>query len=203
MPSPRLGVKTQPPLQADISIAIARLCRLAYDRRMVDYADSLSLRRYPDPALRAEAQPVAEVTDEVRRVASRMIELMHEHQGVGLAGPQVGLDWRLFVANLSGEPGEDRVFINPVLSDPARQTEARDEGCLSLPRVEGEITRPSGITIDAVDDQGEPFQMWAEGLLARVWQHENDHLDGVLIIDRMPLVDRQANRRVLRELEAK
>jgi len=169
---------------------------------MAEAVEKLKLCYYPAPVLRTAASPIASVTEEVRAVSQRMIELMHQHGGVGLAGPQVGLSWRLFVANVSGEPGENQVFINPVLSDSSRQTETRDEGCLSLPRVEGQLTRPVGITIDALDEQGRPFQLQSEGLTARVWQHEYDHLDGVLIIDRMPPVDKQANRRVLRELEA-
>lgn len=157
---------------------------------------------YPAPVLRSKAQPLAEVDDQVRAVADRMLELMHEAPGVGLAGPQVGLGWRMFVANWTGEAGNDHVFINPQLLDPTRETEARDEGCLSLPDITGEITRPAGITIRALDRDGQPFEMTAEGLPARVWQHETDHLDGVLIIDKMPGVDRMANRRAIKELEA-
>jgi len=169
---------------------------------MTAIADTLRLRHYPDPALRQRAEPISEVTDEVRQVAARMLELMHHHRGAGLAGPQVGLAWRLFVANPSGEPDGDRVFINPQLSEPTKQAEQRTEGCLSLPDIEGQINRPVGITIDALDEQGEPFQLSAEGLAARVWQHEVDHLDGILIIDKMPPIDRTANKRALKALEA-
>ena len=169
---------------------------------MPEAEPTLRLRYYPDPALREKAAPIGEVTDEVRRVAAQMIELMHAHQGAGLAGPQVGLAWRLFVANPANEPGEDRVFINPVLSAPTRRTEAQDEGCLSLPHVSGQVQRPVGITIDALDEHGEPFQLTSEAMPARVWQHEVDHLDGTLIIDKMPPIDRTANKRAIRELEA-
>lgn len=156
---------------------------------------------HPDPVLRERAEPVGEIDDAVRAVARRMVELMHEAQGVGLAAPQVGLPWRMFVANPTGEPGDDRVYINPALSDPDRVTEAQEEGCLSLPGIRGDITRPVGITITATDEQGRAFSRTADGLEARVWQHEFDHLDGVLIIDKMPALDRRANRRALKELE--
>jgi peptide deformylase len=170
---------------------------------MAQSPDVLTLRYYPDPVLRQPAERITEVTDEVRAVAQRMVQLMHEHRGVGLAGPQVGVSWRLFVANVTGEPGADEVFINPKLSSPTPETEARDEGCLSLPQVEGQVTRPVGITIEAWDEQGQPFQRQSSELAARVWQHETDHLDGTLIIDRMPRLDRMGNKRALRELETR
>ncbi|MEX0655623.1 MAG: peptide deformylase [Phycisphaeraceae bacterium] len=162
---------------------------------------TLRIVHYPEPVLRRKAKPVEAVTGEVRAVAARMIELMHEAQGVGLAAPQVGLAWRLFVANVTGEPGDDRIYINPVLREPSRATEPHDEGCLSIPHVTAEVTRPLAITIDALDEQGKPFTLTAEGLPARVWQHETDHLDGVLILDRMTPADRIANKRAIRELE--
>lgn len=162
----------------------------------------LRIVHFPDPVLRARAKPVPQVDDEVRAVARRMIELMHEARGVGLAAPQVGLEWRMFVANVTGEPEDDRVYINPELIEPSAQTEPEEEGCLSLPGIRGQITRPTAITIRALDEQGNAIERTAEGLEARVWQHETDHLDGVMIIDRMPAVDRMASRRALRELES-
>ncbi len=162
---------------------------------------SLRIVRYPDPVLRRRAEELPAVTDEVRAVARRMIELMHEARGVGLAAPQVGLSWRLFVANPTGEPEDDRVYINPVFVNASRATASREEGCLSLPGIHGDITRPTAITIRALDEQGEPFEETSDELAARVWQHENDHLDGTLIIDRMPAIDRRANQRALRDLE--
>ncbi len=163
---------------------------------------SLRIVHYPADVLRVMARPVEAVDDHVRAVAARMIELMHELRGVGLAAPQVGLPWRMFVANPSLEPGNDRVFINPRLSRPSPHTEPRDEGCLSLPHITAEITRPAGITLDALDEHGRPFTLTSEDFEARVWQHEYDHLDGVLIIDKMTRVDRMANKRALADLEA-
>ncbi len=130
-----------------------------------------------------------------------MLELMHEARGVGLAAPQVGLAWRLFVANPTGELEDDRVFINPKLTEPSLETQVHDEGCLSLPNITGEITRPVRITIDALDDLGQPFQLTSDELPARIWQHETDHLDGILILDRMPAIDKIANKQAVMDLE--
>jgi len=163
--------------------------------------EQLHIVHYPHPVLREVAKPIKSVSDEVRGVARRMLELMQEARGVGLAAPQVGLPWRMFVANPTGEPGDDRIFINPKLSDPSAQTHPHEEGCLSLPHITGEITRPTQITINALDEQCNPFQLTSDELAARVWQHENDHLDGILILDRMPAIDKVANRQAVQELE--
>jgi len=162
---------------------------------------ALRVLHYPAPVLRHRAEPVDPIDDRVLAVIERMFDLMREANGVGLAAPQVGLPWRLFVANHTGEPADDRAYINPTLRDPATATTVREEGCLSLPDITGQITRPAAITIDATDPQGRPFTLTADDLLARVWQHEYDHLDGVLILDRMPPIDRMANKKLLRELE--
>ncbi|MBL1215894.1 MAG: peptide deformylase [Planctomycetes bacterium] len=164
--------------------------------------NKLSIVYYPDPILRKQAAPIEAVTDEVRAVALRMIALMHEAEGVGLAAPQVGLPWRMFVANSRQEEDEpDRVYINPVLSSPSGGPEPREEGCLSIPDVVGDVRRPITITIDALDLDGQAFTMTSDALLARVWQHETDHLDGILIIDHFTQMTRLANRKALRELE--
>lgn len=165
--------------------------------------DKLRIVIYPAQVLRQQAAPVKAINDEVRAVARRMLELMHDAPGVGLAAPQVGLAWRMFVANASPEhgPEDDRVFINPVLSDPSREIEPYEEGCLSLPRINAEIRRPKRITITALDLDGEEFSLTSDQFPARVWQHETDHLDGVLILDRMTPMDRLANKKALRDLE--
>ena len=169
---------------------------------MASRPDRLRIVTFPHPSLRRKAHAVETINDEVRAVAARMVELMHEASGVGLAAPQVDIPWRLFVANTSGDPGDDRVYINPALRDPAAETDARTEGCLSIPGVEGEITRPISITLEATGPDGELICDTSDELLARVWQHETDHLDAVLIIDRMTPVDKTANRRALKEMEA-
>ena len=161
----------------------------------------LEIVHYPAAVLRAKAKPLAAVTDEVRAVAFRMLDLMHEAPGVGLAAPQVGLSWRLFVANHTGQPADDLVFINPVLSAPSRLTEDYEEGCLSLPEIRALIRRPMEITVTALGLDGQPFTLTSDELPARIWQHEIDHLDGVLILDRMSPGDRTALRRKIKELE--
>jgi len=161
----------------------------------------LTIVHHPDPVLHRRADPVDAVTDDVRAIAQRMIELMHAAPGVGLAAPQVGLALRMFVANPTGQPGDDAVYINPQLLDPTPAVERGEEGCLSLPDVRGEITRPLGITIKALNEQGEPVERRVEGFEARVWQHEYDHLDGVLIIEKMTPADRRAVRRAMRALD--
>ena len=162
---------------------------------------ALRIVTWPDPALMRRAAPVAEPdVPAAGRIAARMIELMHEASGVGLAAPQVGLSVRLFVANWTQEPGDDHVFINPTLRDPSRKSESAEEGCLSLPELRIEVRRPAGIEIEALDAAGEPVTLQSDGFAARVWQHEFDHLDGVLITDRMGAVDRLANRSALRAL---
>lgn len=163
--------------------------------------ESLKIVHYPAPVLREVAQPVPEVNDEVRAVAARMLVLMHQAPGVGLAAPQVGLPWRMFVANPTGEDGDDRVYINPKIAATGGGNAARDEGCLSLPEVNVEVIRPEQATIRATGLDGETFEDTADELLARIWQHEYDHLDGVLIIDKMTPIDRMANKRALRALE--
>ena len=164
--------------------------------------DQLKILHYPHPALRRKADPVGEVTEEVQAVAKRMLELMHEAPGVGLAAPQVGLNWRMFVANPTGEPEDDDVYINPTLSQPSDETEVVEEGCLSLPGVDVQVRRPIEITIEATDLDGERFTATSDQLPARIWQHEYDHLDGRLILDRMSPLDRRANRKAIRALEA-
>ena len=163
--------------------------------------EQLTIVHYPHDVLRQKAKPITSVTEEVKAVTAKMIELMHQAPGVGLAAPQVGLPWRMFVANPTGEPGDDRVYINPQLTGATGGNAARDEGCLSLPGITVEVTRPTEITIRATNLDGEAFEDSGGDLIARIWQHEYDHLDGILIIDKMSPMDRMANKRAIKELE--
>lgn len=163
---------------------------------------SLRILSYPAPVLKRRASEVETIDGYVRDVAHRMLELMREAEGVGLAAPQVGLSWRLFVAN-SGSDGEpDRVYINPRIEFLPSEMVWREEGCLSLPGIRAQIRRPERVTITATDLDGKTFTLTSDGLLARVWQHEFDHLDGTLILDRMSPIDRLATRRAVKELVA-
>lgn len=183
------------------------LCRVGrrqysiYDTGVNVKPEHLRIVRYPHPMLRRKAAAIAAIDDRVRAVAARMLQLMHEAPGVGLAAPQVGLPWRLFVASATGKPEDDRVYINPVLRDPTDEINIHEEGCLSLPDIHIEVRRPLGITVDALDLEGRPFTETSAELAARIWQHEVDHLEGVLIIDRMSPAEKAATKRKLRELE--
>ncbi|MCK6482616.1 MAG: peptide deformylase [Phycisphaerae bacterium] len=156
---------------------------------------------YPDPRLRVRCRPVERFDELLAAVAARMIDLMHAAEGVGLAAPQVGLPWRLFVC----QPDKERppsVIVNPVLEHSAA-TIASPEGCLSIPEVTVEMIRAARCELTARDLNGREIRSSGDALAARVWQHETDHLNGRLIIDRMSETEKIANRKKLRELEQK
>ena len=165
---------------------------------------NLQLLLYPDPRLRRRAREVHDWSEQahanLRKLARRMLEVMRQHKGVGLAAPQVGVSVRMFVMNSTGEPGDDRVYINPHLSEPEGEEE-REEGCLSLPEVNTPVLRSLRLRMRAQDLEGRAIDESAQGLVARVWQHETDHLDGVLILDKMPPTVKMGHRRKLKELE--
>ena len=153
------------------------------------------IRQYGDPVLRMRAHEVTEFDDELRRVTDRMIALMHDAAGVGLAATQVGVLRRVFVFHLEDE---DRVLVNPVLAKRGKATEVDEEGCLSLGSVHVDVERDVEVTIAGLDVTGAPVSYELEGLAARVVQHELDHLDGKLIIDRTDPESRREALRVLR-----
>lgn len=177
---------------------------------------SLYLVEYPDPVLRQKAKPIADVSPQWRAIAERMLDIMDDERGIGLAGPQVGLAWRIFVLDVPAvESGEDArspkdnpptatdgpmVFINPTLKLEG-PVEPYEEGCLSLPDIRGDVLRPPVVTVTALDEHGKQFTLRAGGLLARCIQHETDHLDGVLIIDKMTQGSRMKNRKAIKDLE--
>jgi peptide deformylase len=172
----------------------------------------LRIEIYPAQVLRTKAKPV-EPGPEARVVGQRMLELMRGAEGIGLAGPQVGLEWRIFVCDVP--PGEEPegegatrsssdgpgVYLNPRIIEHAGPLEPYDEGCLSLPGITGEVNRPSTVTMEAETPDGETVRLTAKGLLARCWQHEIDHLDGVLILDRMSQTSRARNKSRIRQME--
>ncbi len=164
--------------------------------------DDLKIIFYPDPRLKKISPPVTVFDENLTALATRMLALMHGSRGVGLAAPQLGINQRLFVMCATGKPEDDKVFVNPVLSDAAGDAED-DEGCLSLPEIRAKILRSLTLRIDAVDLKGVPFSQVAEGYMSRIWQHEVDHLNGTLILDRMGMVARLGARKQLKELEAR
>ena len=139
------------------------------------------IRQYGDTVLRMKAREVETFDDDLARLAERMTALMHEANGVGLAATQVGVLRRLFVF---ADGGEDRVVVNPVITNASKDVEVDDEGCLSLRAVLVPVERARTVTIEGVDAKGEPVKLELEPPSSRVVQHELDHLDGILIIDR-------------------
>jgi peptide deformylase len=154
------------------------------------------IRVIGDPVLREHAHDVTEFDRGLRKLAKRMIRTMHDAPGVGLAAPQVGVLQRLLVYDVDDDP---RVLVNPVLDEFSDEIEESDEGCLSVPGVTMPVERPASLRVRGLDEYGEPVDFRAEGFEARVIQHENDHLDGVLIVDRTTRSARAAALRAMRE----
>src|SRR5918994_209918 len=152
------------------------------------------IRQYGDGVLRMKGRAVEAFDDDLERLVERMTDLMHEANGVGLAATQVGVLRRVFVFTADGE---DRVLINPRITKSSKDTEVDDEGCLSLREVLVPVERPTSVTIEGVDVKGEPVALELEPPASRVVQHELDHLDGVLIIDR---TDHESRRTALARL---
>lgn len=147
----------------------------------------LQIIEYPHPTLRHVSKPLKRVDAELRDQISEMFKLMYEARGIGLAANQVDLPYRLFVMNLEATPDSpetEMVFINPIIRQ-RKGSEEAEEGCLSLPGLYAPVTRPKSIVVSAYNDKGEDVTYELEGLPARVVQHETDHLDGVLFIDKL------------------
>ncbi len=157
--------------------------------------------KFGDPVLRSKASPVTEFGDPLRDEVARMIHLMQDGMGVGLAATQLGALRRLLVFQ-AGPDSEPRALINPEVEWASDETEIAEEGCLSIPRVSLDIERPLHARFTGLDPWGESVEIEASGLEARVLQHEIDHLDGVLILDRAPRDQRRAAMRALRRGEA-
>jgi peptide deformylase len=160
--------------------------------------------KYPDPRLREVAKPVPAVTDEIRQLIEDMAETMYDAPGVGLAATQIGVALRVFVIDIAGEdePSNLQVFINPEILS-SEGTQVYNEGCLSFPGVSEDIKRAERVRVRALDANGQPFELEADGLLAVAVQHENDHLDGVLMIDKLnALKRRMMGRKLARAREA-
>lgn len=148
--------------------------------------EKLQIVHYPHPTLRHRSKPIKRVDSELKAIVARMFELMYEARGIGLAANQVNLPFQLFVINTTGEKGsgEEMVFINPVVSQP-KGTDSAEEGCLSIPGVNGKVSRPAHVHVSGYDLTGNEIDLAASGLLAKAIQHEFDHLQGVLFIDRI------------------
>ena len=142
--------------------------------------------------LREKAAPVEAVTDDVRRLVRDMMDTMYDAEGIGLAAPQVGISERILVVDVGDEDenGQVHALINPVIVEFGKETEKASEGCLSIPGIEEMVNRPARVIVEALNPDGDPVRIQAEGLLARALQHEVDHLDGILFVDRLSSLKR-------------
>lgn len=170
----------------------------------------LPLYYYDHPILRKKCEPIGEITPEIRQLALDMIETMDKHDGAGIAAPQVGYSLRMFVLReyLFTEEGRwtlssPKVYINPKLTSPKGEMVVENEGCLSLPGLRVEVSRPDQITVQATDLDGNVFTEDLHGYNARLRMHENDHINGVLFIDRLSVGERKKIEPLLREMKGK
>lgn len=170
----------------------------------------LKILYYGDPILRKHCEPVTEITEEIRKLAKDMIDTMDKNNGIGLAAPQVGHNIRMFVLRnyIFAEDGnwtlsDPKVYINPKLTSPGENTLVDTEGCLSLPGIRLKVVRPDKITVEAMDLEGRTFVEEIEGYNARVRMHENDHINGVLFIDRVDVNTRKKVEPILRDIKKK
>ena len=169
------------------------------DYNLLD-TSKLRILSYPDPALTEVSRGVTGINREIVNLVDRMSDLMMESSGVGLAAPQVGVPLRIIVFSLTGKSEDVEVLINPALSKFIGMSEM-EEGCLSIPGVRTNVRRPEACTVEAMDIDGNEFVMDAVELGARILQHETDHLDGILFIERLNTVSRMACRKALKEME--
>jgi peptide deformylase len=158
---------------------------------------------YPHPTLRYKSKPLRRVDNELKKIVRRMFEIMYEHKGVGLAANQVDLPYRFFIINLEGDPAkaEEFVFINPVISRRHGTTE-NEEGCLSFPDIYAPVKRSEKVVISAFNLAGEEMNYELTGMFARAVQHEYDHLDGVMFIDRLSPAALMSIKEALSDLES-
>jgi peptide deformylase len=165
---------------------------------MIDI-EKCQMTRYPAPVLRRRAAPVEQIDESIPRLVEKMTDLMIEHKGIGFAAPQAGVSLRLFIVSLSGTRDNVQAYINPVLTLQGDLEEA-EEGCLSVPGVWVKIRRYKKVIVTATDLDGTQFTEEAEGMYARCLQHEYDHIEGTVIVNRMSQTARIAHRRQLKKL---
>jgi peptide deformylase len=163
----------------------------------------MKIVQYPHPALRWVTKPLTAIDQKVRDHAAAMLDLMYEAKGIGLATPQVALPYQMIVLNLTGDPeqrDQEGVYINPVILE-RKGTIEGDEGCLSFPGLTQKIRRAKTVRVQAYNLKGEALEIQASELPARAWQHEVDHLNGILFIDKMGPIAKLASRTQLKEFE--
>lgn len=160
----------------------------------------LEILEFPDPRLRTVAKPVMQVDDELRSLIDNMFETMYAAPGIGLAATQVNVHQRLLVLDVSEHGDQPMVFINPEITPLSEEMRPYDEGCLSVPGFYETVERPERIRVKALDRNGEPFEMEADGLLAVCLQHELDHLNGKLFVDYVSRLKRERIRKKLEKI---
>lgn len=167
----------------------------------------LEIKKYPDPILRKKCEEVKEITKEIKVFGRNMVETMTESEGIGLAAPQVGELKRVIavhpIRDISPEARVEtnpQIFINPKIIRKSKEAEINEEGCLSFPGLFLKIKRAKKVVVEALNQEGRRLQIKAEGLPARVFQHEIDHLDGILFIDKISFRQKFKIRKKLKEL---
>lgn len=163
----------------------------------------LNILEFPDPRLRTVAEPIGEVTDEIRQLCTDMLETMYEAPGIGLAATQVNVHKRLLVCDISEDSSKPLVFINPEIQNSSEELSTYEEGCLSVPGFFEEVERPDKILVKALNAKGEEFEMEIDGLLSTCVQHEIDHLDGKLFVDYISPIKRKRIRSKLEKQHKK
>lgn len=159
-----------------------------------------TLTLYPEPVLRKPADPVQAFDEKLERTVAAMFDRMFKSKGVGLAAPQVGLKQRILVLNPTGDRKDDLVLVNPTILARSGEDTIFDEGCLSFPGIYAEIHRPDRCTVSAFDVKGNKIEKEYSEFVSRIIQHEFDHLEGILLVDRMSPADKLKNRAALEEL---
>lgn len=158
----------------------------------------LEIKKYPDKVLKKKSEEIKEITQEIKEIVLDMIETMEKNEGVGLAAPQVGILKRIIAVQTETGP---KVFINPKILKKSAEKIIDEEGCLSVPGIRLKIKRAKSAEVKAIDEGGKEVLVKAEGLLARVFQHEIDHLDGKLFIDRLNFWQRWKIRKELKNIK--
>ena len=158
------------------------------------------LTLYPEPVLRKVAVDVPAFDDDLRATVRAMFDLMYQSNGVGLAAPQVGLQKRILVLNATGKPEDELALVNVTIVDRTGEPSLYEEGCLSFPGIYAEVKRPERCRVKAFSPDGATIEREFDGFVSRIVQHEYDHLEGVLLVDRMSAADKQRHKAALQEL---
>ena len=163
---------------------------------------SVSLRIYPDPILKLKAEALSlPLPENVQELGKKMLDIMYENKGIGLAAPQAGLSVRIIVFDLSEERNEPHILINPEIIYASKEKVKEEEGCLSFPEINGYVIRHEKVKVKGLTAQGDEIEMEGEELMAAMFQHEIDHLDGIAFVDRLGATGKMKVRHQLEDLK--